>query len=337
MGAGVAAAAMLAAGIGASLYGDRKDRRRNEQNRAAIEAGYNRAGDITRGGFAGARDIYSATYPKIGEKITSGFGKAGQQIGAGYTKGKGELTAGYDSGRQELAGGYDAAKDRLEEEGGSNQTAGQEIYGRLLGKGGFSPEMLANMKTNASETYGAAGRDIVRYANPWSGGAGRQGLTGEQMAGDFSQIARDRAGAMRDIDIENAMLQEEQQTSAIGAAQERERYAAEMDIGRGRELSELDITRGGQLADMSVDEAVRQGTLTAEQAQILAQLEADYGINMADLTLGEAEALAQQAIGQTGSMVAQNQRPNVWGQIGAGLLNGASLGSGFAAGQKTGG
>ena len=308
MGAG-----LITAGVGAgmSLYGAHKDRKRDRANRRMIESGYNQAADITRGGFRGARDIYSQTTPKVSNEIKSGFGRAGQQIGAGYGQGK-----------EEVSGGYDAAKKRLA--GGMNQTAGQEIYSRLLGQGGLDPNTVANMKTSASEDYGSAARDIVQQSNPYAGGAGKQGLTAEQMTGGFSRIARDRAETMRDIDTENAMLAEQQQTEAIGQTQERERYMAEMDI-----------TQGGTLANMSVEEAVRQGALTTEQSQILAQIEADYGVNMANLTLGEAEALAQNIIGKTGALVGQNQRPNVWGQIGSSLLSGGAQGFGAAAGAAT--
>lgn len=204
------------------------------------------AGEDVRGGYQQARAHIAKTYPEARKKFRSEMEGARGEARTGFKKAQ----AYYDTP------GMVASRE--------------ELFNRVLGKGGYSPETLESMKAGAREEAGTSLRGAQQSLQSYYGDAGAQGMAGENLARAATDIGAARAGAIRDIDVGQAMLKEEQQTGAI-------RMQAEEAAARaGLSARETEL-----LSDISVKLASGEAQLTTDEAALLAQLAAAEGTAMA--------------------------------------------------------
>lgn len=199
---------------------------------------------------------------KVGGLIKSGTGRKGEQqaqgdITQGYDKAAEQISQKMPQARQQFTAGMNAAKTRYNapEIVGSRQ----ELYQRMLGKGGYSPETVNTMKGNAIETAGTTMRDVQNALGDRFGDSTGGGMAGENLTRAVTNIGAERARALRDVDIQNATLQEQQQSEAIPQL-----------YSEANTLAELETKLGSG-----------ESALTAEEARLLAEIVAGKGAAMA--------------------------------------------------------
>jgi hypothetical protein len=181
------------------------------------------------------------------------------------------LAAGMQEAQKNIKSGYKEAKDVYQEPGMVQSR--QELYKRLSGQGGYTPGTVNAMKGNAIEQGGVQSRDVENALRDRYGDATSGGMTGENLARALTTIGGTRANALRDVDIQNAQLAEQQQTGAIGSLE----------------------SDAAARAALATGQAGLQAGLTAEQAKALAEMES--GRNTANLTLGSQKGLLSSILG----------------------------------------
>jgi len=268
------AVALGGAALGLGIMGERKARKGRKAARA----------DIAQGA-ASARQSISGGYPKAQGFVREAQTGARREIQGGFRGARENVQSGYGSAINRAGTGYGTAAGRYKSP--EMVQTREELIARVLGQGGFGQNTLEQMKAGAREEYGTGAREAIRNVRGYFGESGAGGMGGESIAMALSSLGGRRGKAIRDIDIQNAMLQEKQQTGAIGSLQEEAGARAGIDMRAGDVLAGLEERRGGAMAGLGTQEA-----------QILADIESQTGLNLANLTTEEAIALANIATGK---------------------------------------
>lgn len=290
------------------------------------------AGDIAAG-YAAGKEAISTAYPKAQEQLASGmeyaekgaredYGTARERLSGGMESARGRISEGQATSRGDIERGYGEAKG-LYEKDPNIVTSRAEIYNRILGKGGYSPETLNAMKASAREEYGTVARDIGMGLGTTAGDAGAMGLAQENYARALEDIGAKRAGATRDIDIQNAMLQEQQQTEAMKSAYEDVALRAGLSTDEAKLLSEINTEASKNLASIDQAEAAGLSSLTQAEAQMVEGIREKLAVGTATLTTDEAQLLAQLAAGGGAAMAATRDTQGLMPILG-GIAQGAT-------------
>jgi len=250
--------------------------------------------------------------------VTDGFAKARDytqqaatdarsEIKAGYGSGRDQIESGSESVRGEIRGGFGGAMSRIQEGQAQAQarydapeiaTSRAELLSRVMGKGGFSANTLDQMKAGAREEFGTGLRSAEQALGSYYGESGAGGLAGENLALAASELGGQRGRAVRDIDIQNAMLQEEQQTNAISSLYNEAGVRSGIDEKAGASLARYEADQGRMLAESQTKEAFTLAGLNVAESEALASIAAQMGVDLASLSAEEATVLANIMIGQ---------------------------------------
>ena len=217
-------------------------------------------GKIAAAPFTGGLSLVSGSGSNgMFSSLTGRKGEQQQQndISQGYGEAKNQLESKYPIAQQQYTSGINNAKKAYQTP--EIVSSRQELYNRVLGNGGYSPETVNFMKGNAIEQAGTQMRDVENALNDRYGDSTGSGLTGENLARALTTIGANKANALRDVDLENAKLSEQEQTDAIPMLYQDANTQAglEQALGSG------------------------QAGLTTEEAQMLAELAAGKGAAMA--------------------------------------------------------
>jgi hypothetical protein len=260
---------------------------------------------------------------KATKELQTGTATARGEITSGYGAARGASTAGTEQAKWEASKGYGAALDELntaEEEAqsfyGSPEIVASrgELLSRVQGKGGFSPEVMEQMKAGGREAFGVGARETARMIG--SGGQAA-GMTQENLALALADLSAKRAQSERDVDIESAMLAEDQQTGAIPQL-----------FGEAKERSAISERFGERKANSMQEKAQVLSNLTQQGKTELALLLQQQGLDLADLTTDEVMAMTDIILGGGVQRANLSRRPNY---LMEGLKSGASA-AGAAAG-----
>lgn len=205
---------------------------------------------------------------KATRDVSRGYGEARRRIRETYPEAREKFRSEMERTRGEARKGFQKAQSYYETPG--MVASREELFSRVLGKGGYSPETLEQMKASAREEAGTALRGAQGALQSYYGDAAAPGLAGENLARAAADIGETRARAIRDIDVGQAMLQEEQQTGAIRS------LAEEAGARAGLTAQETEV-----LASLSEKLAAGEAQLTTDEAALLAQLDAAEGTAMA--------------------------------------------------------
>ncbi len=181
---------------------------------------------------------------------------------------KQDITSKYDASRGKVASAYGSAKKTYNESPGVVASR-KELYDRVMGKGGYSPETVNSMKGNTIEQAGVQQRDVANSLNDRFGDASGGGMTGENLARAMTTIGANKANALRDVDIQNALLQEQQQTEAMP----------------------LTFKDAAETGNYDINAALAEAGLTTEEAKALAELESSRASS--NLQVGTQKNLLQ--------------------------------------------
>ena len=165
-----------------------------------------------------------------------------------------QMQENYDKASKGIQEGYGKAKQEYNQNPGVVQSR-QELYQRVMGKGGYDENTLNKMKAGSIEQAGVQARDVKNALSDRFGDSQGGGITGENLARALASIGANKANALRDIDVGNAQLAEQQQSEAIPQT-----------------LSEAQ----GQ-AGLNIGEATANAGLTTEMAKALAELYSAQG------------------------------------------------------------
>jgi len=261
------------ADVFSDLWNAMTGKKGREQARGALE-----------GGQQEARRQVNQSFPRARGELRRGVQRARGTFSRGTNRLRTQNASQFGQARGEFTSGIDAARDAYNSPQG--QAADAEVANRLAGRGGYSAEMTEQMKANAREEAGTAMRDIKQQTSGFTGNAYTPGQAAESLASAFADVHRRRAGAVRDVDMQNAMLQEDQQTQAIG--QTREQNAV---------IASLNEKRGAGLANMTIQQLQSDQALSQEELQLISGLQAALGRDLSGMTLDKATTLAQMALG----------------------------------------
>jgi len=291
---------------------------------------------------AARRDISQSTDQAVGG-IKPGFQRARdytRQAGAdaknelqpGYTRARGQVSQGSQAAQSTTRAGFGKAKQRAETGLASAQgryetpemtTSRSELLSRVMGKGGYSPETLNAMKAGAREEFGTGLRSAEQALNSYYGESGAGGMAGENLALAASELGGQRGRAVRDIDIDNAMLQEKQQTGAIDTLQSEAGQRAGIDERSTELLSGLERGEASALAGLQTQEAFRLAGLSVDEAQGLASIAANVGLDLAGLSTEEATILANIYLGKGTNLAGTRDTTNWLGTVAVAGAEGA--------------
>lgn len=293
------------------------DARNNVTGR--INTGYAGALNMARAGYQGAIDRVGSGYRQAGDTARLGYQQARSDIGSLYGTARGDISGGYRAAMDRLNTGYDTGVSNLKEGYGKAQgyydspemtRVRQELSNRIAGQGGFSPEVLEKMKAGTREEFGSGLRGVEQSLGSYYGDSGASGLAGENLARAGTELAGRRASAVRDIDIQNAMLAEDEKTQAMqsmreeayqraGLSADEARNLATMETGRGQQLADLESRMGSGLAALASEEGAALAGLSTDEAGFLANLKTQEGTTIGDLMrqqgLTDADLTKEQA------------------------------------------
>jgi len=283
-------------------------RQQLEQARSDISSGYDTAGEQLTTGMNTAMDT-----------ARSGFNQARQDTSTGYGTAQNQLTTGMNTAVDTAREGYKTAQGRYETE--PMVTSRAELTQRALGKGGYDEGTLNAMKAGTREEYGTSARDLEKSLKTYYGDSSAQGLAGENLARGMTTLGEKRAGDVRDIDISNAQLIEQQQTDAITALNTEAYQRAGLDADEAQLVSGLQRDLATGTAQLTAQQTNMLADLAAREGTTLAELQGRLATGQAALTSEEAQALAEiEAAGATGTYTVGSQRnllQGIWGGSGS--------------------
>lgn len=235
--------------------------------------------------------------------ITSGFGDARTDLATGRDRTADAIRTGFGTSRDDINAGFSDAKAKFNSP--EIVTSRQELYNRVLGNGGFDSNTTEQMKAGVREEYGTGLRDATNLISGYRGGSGAPGLAQENIGRTALGFGEKRASDVRDIDIQNAMLKEQQQTDAIPGLFSDANTMAGLDERQGTALSGLG----------------------REETEMLANLENQTGLNLSGLSTEEATLLANIVLGTKTNLASTRNTSGIMP-----LLSGFAQGAGQAAG-----
>lgn len=261
--------------IATSEYQDKMD-----EAKAALGPAYKTAADQLRIGTDTATGTAKSGFQKARADTSAGYGAAGQQLRTGGQQAIDTAKSGYASAQKR----FDSPE---------MVASRSEIYNRILGKGGLSPEIVNQQAAAAREEYGAGLRGATEAANAFQGEAAAPGLAQENIARAATTLGTNRANAVRDINMRNAELARQEQTGAMASAQSEALQRAGLDAQEAQVVSGLQekLAEGG--ANLTAQETNALAQLAAQEGITVADLQQKLAAGTANLTAEEAKALAE--------------------------------------------
>jgi hypothetical protein len=280
-----------------NAYGGQMEQAKNE-----IQKGYASARPELKAGMEDATKTAKQGYDTSYDIAKTGFANAANQLQQGGQEAIGTAK----SGMQAAQGQFETAP--------MVQTRG-ELVQRLLGQGGYQPGTLAMMKAQEAEQAGQTMKNVQRSVSKQAGDATAGGLAAENVARGAAQVGADKAAALRNIDIENAKLAEEQQTGAIGALEQEATTRAGLSADEAKLVSDLQEQLATGTANLTNDQTKAMADMAAKRGESLAQLQKDLASGQAQLTVEEAKALAELQAGQGANQLAVQGQKGLFSSI----------------------
>lgn len=296
-----------------------------------IAAGADRATSLVSGAYPKAQTYMSDAYKTASGGIKGGYGAARSSLGTGFNEAKSSAKGGYDLGIGTIREGYGKAQGYYDSP--EMVASRQELSNRILGKGGYSPETTEAMKASAREEFGSGLRGIEQTLGSYYGDSGASGMAGENFARAGTQMAGDRARAIRDIDIGNEQLRRGEQGAAIESVRSEASQRAGLSADEARFISGLQTEQGRTIGDIMKDQGIAMANLSTEEAQFLANLDYKYGAELANLTTEEATILANIATGKGAAMAGTRDTQGIMPLVSA-AVGGIAGGLGQAYGKS---
>lgn len=206
---------------------------------------------------------------------------SGRLTGANARESANEYGNTMDTGMNELRKNYEATKPVIQQGYAQARQKYQtpemvatrgELYNRVMGKGGYSPEAVNTMKGNTIEQGGVQMRNVQNALSDRFGDSSGGGMTGENLSRALTTIGGTQAAGLRDIDVQNAKLAEEQQTGAIPMMTSDAATQAGFDTGEAGALAGLTTEQAKALAEMLSSKATGQLSAPSNQRGLLAGL-----------------------------------------------------------------
>ena len=250
----------------------------------------------------GAQDILDPAYSTAKDELTtgektaedtakSGFQTAKDTTEAGYDKASADYAAGGSAAVDTAKSGYDAAKAEYQD---PNVVAtNTELYSRILGQGGYSADQLAGMEAKTREEYGTGLKGAEQALSSYYGDSEARGMAGENLARSAADLGATRANSIRDIEVGNAQLAEQQQTDAMTASLNEAYQKAGLDADEAKTVSSLQEKIASGSAALTTAETNALASLAAQEGTTVAELQSKLSENQATLTTEEAKALAE--------------------------------------------
>jgi hypothetical protein len=210
------------------------------------------------GGFSGvlgnALDPLNISGARTGDNAQN----YGNQMNAAIS----QVKPAFDTARATTTAGYDAARKKFQ----TNEIVGsrQELYQRMLGKGGYSDETKNAMKGSSIEQAGTQMRDVQNSLQDRYGDASGGGMTGENLARAMASVGANKANAIRNVDTESAKLAEQQQTDSINSLYQDASTQAGLDTGEAGTLAGLTTEEAKALAEMLSAKATGMSTIMSK-------------------------------------------------------------------------
>ena len=240
-----------------------------EEGRKQLRTGFTQAQGTAKRGFDTARGTTATGYGKAREELSSGYGKATNTAREGYKEAK----------------GYYETPEMV--------TTRQELFNRVLGKGGMSDETLEMQKAKAREEYGTGLRSVQDSLNSMYGDSSAEGMSGENLARAAASLGAERANTVRDIDIGNEQLKRQEMTGAMGSLQQEAGARAQLSAEEAQYVSGLEARFAEGSSSLTAQETNALAQLAAAEGTTLADLQARLATGEASLTTEEAKALAE--------------------------------------------
>lgn len=296
-------------------------------NQLGITSGDKRqAGYGYESAMTAAQNTIKPAYEKGREQLRTGFREAEGTARGGYDTARRESSAGYGRARGELSSGYDkatgTARAGYKEAKGYYETpemvtTRQELFNRVLGKGGMSDQTLEEQKAKAREEYGTGLRSVQDSLNSMYGDSSAEGLTGENLARAAASLGAERANTVRDINIGNEQLKRQEMTGAMGALEQEAGARAGLAADEAQYVSGLEARFAEGSANLTKEETNALAQLAAAEGTTLADLQARLATGQASLTTEEAKAIAEimaaQATGKYTVETKGNLLSSIWG------------------------
>jgi hypothetical protein len=255
-----------------------------EGAKAQLDPMYQKAKSELATGTQGAINTAKGGFQTARAGTTAGYGKAGQQLQTGGQEAIDTTRSGYS----EAKGRYDAPE---------MVASRAELYNRILGKGGLSPEIEEQQKAKAREEYGTGMRGAMQGISQFQGDSAARGLAGENMARAATELGTNRANAVRDIGMRNAELARTEQTGAMEAMSRETLQRAGLDEREAAAVSDLQMKLAAGGADLTAQETNALANLASQEGITVADLQAKLAAGTANLTSEEAKALAEMTSG----------------------------------------
>ncbi len=273
-----------------------------------VSAGGNAAGGAIRAGTAEAQRRLQAGQTEATAAANTGFQKALDTTTAGYGTAGQQLATGGAEAVDTAKTGFNAAQGELQSP--NMVQSRQDLYQRLLGKGGLSPDVMNQLEAKTREEYGTGVRGVEQATGQFLGDSEARGLAGEEVARGTAQLGAERANAVRDIETQNAQLARQEQTGAITTAMSDAYQAAGLDAQSAEYVSGLQekLAEGG--ANLTAQETQALGTFAAQQGITVADLITRFSTAGASLSAEEAQALANISLGTATNIAQIQQQPH---------------------------
>lgn len=252
--------------------------------------------------MAGAAASLSPKYAQANKDLTSGYEKAQETAKTGFDTARSDTTTGYGQARGELSSGYNkatnTARQGFDEAKAFYETpemvgSRQELYNRVLGKGGMSDNTLELQKAKAREEYGTGMRSAQDSLKNQFGDSSSEGMAGENLARAAASLGAERANATREIDIGNEQLKRQEMTGAIGSLSDEANARAGLSADEAKYVSGLEARFADGSSSLTAQETNALSTLAASEGTTLADLQAKLASGQASLTSEEAKAIAE--------------------------------------------
>jgi hypothetical protein len=297
-----------------------------------------------KGGFSSLADplnIFGGNQATAGNTVTQAGQTATGQVQAGTAAAQTALKEGQAAGTEALktgfqaaadttTGGYNTAKENYAADTGeavdtaktgfaAAQAATQspnmvqtrqDLYQQLLGEGGLSDDVLNSIEGKVREEYGTGLRGAEQATSQFLGDSQARGLAGEQVARAAATLGGARANAVRDIEVQNAMLAEEEKNKAMETTIAEAYQQAGLDARSAEYISGLQtkIAEGG--ANLTTQETTALANLAAQKGMSLADLISKIATSGAALSAEEAQALANISLGTGTNMATLQTQPH---------------------------
>jgi len=282
------------------------------------------AGNDYAGGMAQARSDIQQGYAKAAPELSKGMRAASAEAQKGYNAAEETARTGFASAADQLrTGGQEAigtAKSGMQAAQGQYETqpmvaSRQELYNRVLGKGGLDEATLAQMRAGEIEQAGSALKGAERGISKFAGDAGASGLAAENAARAAAQIGATKAAGLRDINVGNAQLARQEQTGAMSALGQEAQARSALSADEAKLVSGLQQQLATGTANLTNDQTKALSDIATRRGESLSQLQKDLASGTAQLTVEEAKAIAELQSAQAGAQYAVGSQKGLLGSI----------------------